>query len=345
VYLRHYGLRDKPFKLAHDPAYYYPAAHQVPLNELCYSLEERQGLATLVGEPGTGKTTLLRRLLQSFGPTQRGIFMSDTSLEGQSLIKQVEVAVGVLVTSPQKGRSEPLKQVLSRARDKTVVLLIDEAQGLSPLQLEELRHLSNLEVPGRKLLEIVLAGQPALKDKLASSECAALRQRVAVRTELEPLDLQHTAAYIEHRLRVAGAFDAGLFDPEAIKAIHERSQGVPRLINIICERCLVVGYVDEARTIDSARAQDAIADLKLETEEKEKKPDPPQAVAMGNGLLMRMGSRIETIEEKLDMLIKLLARSGYVRPEHAQSTRMRQYLNALRGEPSNLPPKKAAGQD
>jgi hypothetical protein len=270
--------------------------------------------------------------------------MSDTSLEGQSLIKQVEVAVGVLVTSPQKGRSEPLKQVLSRARDKTVVLLIDEAQGLSPLQLEELRHLTNLEVPGRKLLEIILAGQPNLKDKLASPECGALRQRIAVRTELEPLDLQHTAAYIEHRLRVAGAFDSGLFDPEAIRAIHERSEGVPRLINIICERCLVVGYVDEARTIDAARAQDAIADLKLEPDE-EKKPDPPQAVAMGNGLLMRMGARIETIEEKLDLLIKLLARSGYVRPEHAQSTRMRQYLNALRGESPKIPPKKAAGQD
>ena len=337
MYLRHYGLRDKPFKLAHDPAYYYSAAHQIPLNELCYSIEERQGLATLVGKPGTGKTTLLRRLLHSFGPNQRGIFMSDASLGGKSLIRQIEIAVGVLVPSNQAGSSEPMRQLLERARDKTVILLLDEAQGLTPAQLEELHHLTNLEVPGRKLLEIIMAGQPSLDDLLATSQFAALRQRVAVRSQLEALDLEHTAAYIEHRLRVAGALDAAVFAPDAIQVIHEGSRGIPRLINIIGERSLIVGYVDEDRVIDGAKAREAIAELRLDPDDDSK--TPPQA--MGDGLLVKMGSRIEAIEEKLDMLVQMLARAGMVRAELAENTRARKYLEQLR-RPEERPAREPA---
>ncbi len=169
MYLRHYGLRSKPFQLAHDPTFYYAAAHQIPLNELCYSIEERQGLATIVGDPGTGKTTLLRRLLQSFGPHQRGIFMSDTSLEGVSLLRKVAQALGVAnAAGNEKALPEFLWKLLSREAQvgKTVILLIDEAQGMTRPQLEEVRYLTNLENGGRKLMEIILAGQPNLEKKL-----------------------------------------------------------------------------------------------------------------------------------------------------------------------------------
>lgn len=326
MYLRHYGLRDKPFKLAHDPAYYYSAAHQIPLNELCYAIEERQGLTTLIGDPGTGKTTLLRRLLTSFAPTQRGVFMSDASLGGHSIIRQVEYAVGVVAGSGQRHGS--LRDVLTRAANTTVVLLIDEAQGLTSQQLEEIRHLSNLDAPGRKLLEIIMAGQPALEEKLAAKDMAALRQRVAVRCELEPLDILHTKAYIEHRLRVARARDISMFTGDAIELLQERSRGIPRLINIICERCLVVGYASDKQVIDGSTAAEALADLHIDLEKEESEP-PPVSALTGDGLLVRMGSRIEAIEEKLDILMQVLTRMGIARPELAETARTRRYLEKL----------------
>jgi general secretion pathway protein A len=325
MYLNHYGFKDKPFRLAHDSAYYYPAAHQLPLNELLYSIEERQGLATLIGGPGTGKTTLLRRLIQSLGHRHQSILLTDAHLGGNSIFRRLEAAVGAPVATHHTG-SDKLKQILSRTR-KTVVLLLDEAQNLTPAQLEEVHYLTNLEVPGRKLVEIIMAGQPSLSNKLAAPELEALRQRTIVRCSLEPLNFKHTNGYIEHRLMVASAQETTVFSPGAVQLIYKHSGGVPRLINIICERCLIVGYVEETHTIDETLVEESLADLKWE---KDKSKEPaPAAYDMGQSLILRMGSRIDSIEKKLDVLVQLLSRAGYVRPELADSISARRWVEEL----------------
>ena len=333
MYLRHYGLRSKPFQLAHDPAFYYAAAHQIPLNELCYSIEERQGLATLVGAPGNGKTTLLKRLLQSFGPHQRGVFMSETSIEGVKVLRRLATALGLTSLGDDKALPDFLWKLLARETQagRTVVLLIDEAQGLSVQQFEELRYLTNLESSGRKLVEIILAGQPTLEKKLAAPSVVAVKQRVAVRCQLEPLDLDHTAAYIEHRLQVAGVSKRGLFAPEALSLVHEKSGGVPRLINIISERCLLVGYVDGAEVIDRARAEEAVTDLQIPPAHETHEPEEPSALGTGGEarLLMRMGSRVDVIEQKLDLLLQMLVRNRVIRPELADDPRKHRWLESL----------------
>jgi general secretion pathway protein A len=329
MYLNHFGFKDKPFKLAHDSQFYYPAAHQLPLNELLYSIEERQGLATLIGEPGTGKTTLLRRLVQCLGHRHQSILLTDAHLGGNSIFRRLEASVGAPVATHHTG-SEKLRQILSRNR-RTVVLLLDEAQNLTPSQLEEVHYLTNLEAPGRKLVEIIMTGQPSLAAKLATPELEALRQRTIVRCKLKPFDFKYTHGYIQHRLMVAGANDLSVFSPGALQLIYQHSRGVPRLINIICERCLIVAYVEETHTIDEALVEESVADLNWD---KDKGHQSTPAHDMGNSLLLRMGSRIEAIERKLDVLVQLLSRAGLVRPELADTVGARRWVEDLkRGTP------------
>jgi hypothetical protein len=210
-------------------------------------------------------------------------------------------------------------------------LLLDEAQNLTPSQLEEVHYLTNLEAPGRKLVEIIMTGQPSLAAKLAAPELGALRQRTIVRCKLKPFDFKHTHGYIQHRLMVAGANDSSVFSPGALQLIYQHSRGVPRLINIICERCLIVAYVEETHTIDEALVEESVADLNWD---KDKGHQSTPAYDMGNSLILRMGSRIEAIERKLDVLVQLLSRAGLVRPELADTVGARRWVEDLkRGTP------------
>ncbi len=242
MYLHHYGFRDKPFKLTHDPAYYYGEAHQVALNELCYSIEERHGLAILFGEPGTGKTTLLLRLLRSFARQLNGVFLSDVAVGESSLIRQI--ARALLVPFRPQESTETVSQYLDIflrgqvTSGRTVVVLVDEAQGLTDGQFEELRHLTNLEHKSRKLIEIVIAGLPSLERKFRTPDLESLSQRAVVRCWMEPMSLEHTSSYIRHRLDVVGAPNPDMFSPDAVERIHNTTRGVPRLVNIVCERSL-----------------------------------------------------------------------------------------------------------
>jgi general secretion pathway protein A len=318
MYLEHFGLRRKPFSLTFDPHCYYPAAHQEATNDLCYSIEEHQGLATLVGEPGTGKSTLLNSLLRTFDSNLRGVLVSDASLATGSLLKQLMVELGLPLTDAQmlptvlRGYIQNWVQL-----GKSFVLLVDEAQSLSDHQLEELRFLTNLELQGRKLVEIILAGQPSLETRLASPQFEALRQRIAVRSYLRPLSLEHTAVYVQWRMEAAGARDARIFSPGAIEAAHRRSRGLPRLVNLLCDRALLTAYADNARVVEAAAVELAANELGIDEgsstssgvtgrpgfREPAETPD--------NERFGELEKRLVDIERKLDAVLDILLRAEH----------------------------------
>ncbi len=319
MYLQHYGFREKPFKLTHDPAYYYGEAHQVPLNELCYSIEERHGLAVLLGEAGTGKTTLLLRLLRSFSWHLTGVFLSDVAVGEASLIRQV--ARALLIPFKPQDSTDTVAQYLDIflrgqvTSGKTVVVLVDEAQGLTDGQFEELRHLTNLEHKGRKLVEIVIAGLPSLERKFATPDMESLSQRAVVRCWVEPMDMPHTRAYIRHRLDVVGAPNLEMLSEESTERIHHSSLGIPRLVNIVCERTLLIGYVEETQVLKASHVDQAVADLNL-------KPmgdgidHATGSLGLESDLLLRMAAQLDTIMGKLE---HLEARNGAVTGERGAS--------------------------
>ena len=312
MYLDHFQLRDKPFRLAHHPNYYYPVCHQEPLDDIFYSIEERQSLALLVGESGTGKTSLLRRVLQSLHDGLRGVFIADSFVRNQSVLARVASELGL---SPIREASlaEDLEFCLLRdtAEGRTTVVLIDEAQGLTPEQFDEVRFLSNIEHGGDKLLEIVLAGQPSIESKLAEPGLAALRQRVSVLTRIQPLGLDQTAAYIEYRLRAAGAREPHLFTSEAITKIRDASGGIPRIINIVCERSMLVGYVQGAHVVGGSAVEEALSELDVRSTDVATTSAPSKR-QFDDMTLARLDARFDAIEERLDRLIEELRRAGVV---------------------------------
>jgi len=340
MYCQHYGFRDKPFKLTHDPAYYYGEAHQVPLNELCYSIEERHGLAILLGEAGTGKTTLMLRLLRSFANHLSGVFLSDIAVGEASLIRQV--ARALLIPFKPQDSTDTVSQYLDIflrgqvTTGKTVVVLVDEAQGLTDGQFEELRYLTNLEHKGRKLVEIVLAGLPSLERKFQTPDFESLSQRAVVRCWVEPLDLENNAAYIKHRLDVVGAPNPQMFSSDALERVHHASRGIPRLINIVCERTLLIGYVEEEQVLKAPHVDQAVADLNL-------KPigdgieQHTGALGIESNLLLRMAGQLDAIMKKLAALEAAQAASQAVRPGSGDAPRIRQWLKSLRQNPLKAP--------
>ena len=340
MYRQHYGFRDKPFKLTHDPAYYYGEAHQVPLNELCYSIEERHGLAILLGEAGTGKTTLMLRLLRSFANHLSGVFLSDIAVGEASLIRQV--ARALLIPFKPQDSTDTVSQYLDIflrgqvTAGKTVVVLVEEAQGLTDGQFEELRYLTNLEHKGRKLVEIVLAGLPSLERKFQTPDLESLSQRAVVRCWVEPLDLENTEAYIRYRLDVVGAPNPQMFSGEAIERVHHASRGIPRLINIVCERTLLIGYVEEEQVLKAPHVDQAVADLNL-------KPigdgieQHTGALGIESTLLLRMAGQLDAIMKKLAELEAAQAASHALRPGSGDAPKIRQWLKSLRQNPLKAP--------
>ncbi len=303
MYLKHFRLRDRPFKLTQDLSYYFGPPHQIPLNELCYSIEEEQGMAVLVGGHGMGKTTVLKRLLLSLPANLNGVLMSDHSLGGDSLVEQLSSMLHVRASKNQPHHlAEHLKNQLLRG--KKLVLLLDEAQALTLRQLEEVRFLTNLEYKGRRLAEIVLSGPPTLRDRLQQPELAGLRQRVAVQSTVDPLSAPQTDSYIRHRLRVAGTDDP-LFDAAAVVKIFDKTGGVPRLINLLCDRALVAAFARGLRRVDVAVVQAAEVDLRrFEAEQLDERTTEDGDRAASLSQLLQM---LERIEEKQDRILEKLS--------------------------------------
>ena len=267
MYERFYQLRERPFALSPDPEYLYPSrVHQEALDYLRYGLESQAGFIVITGEIGSGKTTLLQSLLRNLDNQTSVGRIVNTMLEPRELLETIMIDFGL----DPAGRSKPLmlrdlSQYLvdQRLAGRLVLLVIDEAQNLGLASLEELRMLSNLETEKSKLLQIVLVGQPNLRDKLAAPELEQLRQRITVSYHLPPLDAGETCNYINHRLRRAALTTPLEFPREATDLIHARSRGVPRIINVICDAALVFGYAEERRVFDAATLREVLSELEV----------------------------------------------------------------------------------
>ena len=266
MYEQFYGLKEKPFEITPDPRFLYMSEqHREAYAHLTYALNESKGFTVITGEVGTGKTTLIQMLLARLDGHTRTAHLFNPKLSTRDFLKYICNDLG-LKTEGLTSKGELLTVLHSfllecYARKERVVLIIDEAQTLSPKLLEEVRLLTNLETPKTKLLQVILMGQPELDKILADQRFRQLKQRISVRYHLNPLNRDETKEYIEKRLKVAGARDCQLFDEGAVREIYKRSGGIPRLINVLCDNALVTGYVEEKRPIDKQVIRDVAKDM------------------------------------------------------------------------------------
>jgi general secretion pathway protein A len=265
MYESHYGFTEKPFNLTPDPKYLYLSArHTEAFAHLEFGRRERGGFIVITGEVGTGKTTLARYFLSRLDPKTATAFVLYPALSGAELLRTIldDLHVPAEGTS-MKDSVDALHRFLLQARreDRDVVLLIDEAQDLSTEVLEQVRLISNLETDTEKLITIVLMGQSELHEMLSRRELRQLAQRITARYHLAPLDEAGAADYIRHRLEVAGGAGKVGFTRAALTAVHRLSGGIPRLINLICDRALLAGYVQGTRTIDAPMVRQAAREV------------------------------------------------------------------------------------
>jgi len=255
MYTEFYGLGEKPFSLTPDPRYLFlSASHREALAHVLYGIEQGEGFISVTGEVGTGKTTLCWTLLERLGPETEVAFVFNPMLSGDELLRAICAEFGLPNEGMRRGQlGEQLNRFLleQRRAGRRVLLIIDEAQNLPPQTLEEIRLLSNLETSTSKLLQILLFGQPELDAKLDSRELRQLRQRIGVRWGLQALNRAETREYVRHRLRMASGAQAELFSEAALREVHRRSGGVPRLVNLICDRSLLAGYAAGVNPVGS----------------------------------------------------------------------------------------------
>ncbi|MBI5236124.1 MAG: AAA family ATPase [Deltaproteobacteria bacterium] len=268
MYERFFYLTEKPFHITPDPHFLYMSgSHAEAIDLLLYGIKEKKGFILLTGEVGTGKTTLCRALLGKLDKKTESALILNPIVSDHELLKTIISDFGITVDKDTvKEHLDKLNEFLLRIASNKgrALVIIDEAQNLSETTLEMVRLLSNLETEKDKLLQIVLVGQPELLGKLALPELRQLNQRIIVRCSLSPLPLADTPAYIQTRLFAAGGKGTVQFTQEAIAAIHYRSLGVPRMINIICDRAMTAAFVAEKRMVDERHVTDALAELEKE---------------------------------------------------------------------------------
>jgi type II secretory pathway predicted ATPase ExeA len=269
MYKSFFGLKESPFNANPDPRFLYLTTQvEEALTGLMYGIQTRKGFITLTGEVGTGKTTLVNRLLDWLHHRRaRTAFLFNSRMNTNQLFDFILAEFDIPCDSRSKSQQlMKLNQwLLERYRaGETVVLILDEAQNLTFPVLEEVRLLTNLETTTDKLLQIVLSGQPELEEKLKLPELRQLRQRIMLRCKTAPLSKEQTHDYIVKRLKIAGAEDQLIFSPEAMDAVHIYSLGIPRIVNLLCEHSLVNAYVDQQRPVKSKIVEEVAREFQLD---------------------------------------------------------------------------------
>jgi general secretion pathway protein A len=265
VYLDHYGLKEPPFDITPNPRFlFFSPKHREAFNHLLYGIRERKGFVQLTGEVGAGKTTVCRAMMEQLGDRYATALILNPVLSADQLVKAIAMEFGLNVSAMDRLETVAalneflLKQV---EQEKESVLIIDEAQDLTNELLEQVRLLSNLETDDRKLLQIVLMGQPELRDRLEDFGLRQLRQRITVRYHLRPLTRTEVGQYVHHRLQVSGGNGAPYFTEPAVWRVHYYSGGIPRLVNAVCDKCLLAGFVQLRERIDFQMVGKAIREL------------------------------------------------------------------------------------
>ncbi|MBL7069013.1 MAG: AAA family ATPase [Candidatus Omnitrophica bacterium] len=265
MYEKYYGFTAKPFNLTPDPDFFLATSkHEEAMNRLLLAISERNGFAVVTGDIGSGKTTVCRALLGKLDPLTKVALVLNTHLGKKELLTTILEDLGVTYRSTSKTHliSALNKYLLEEtSKQNNVVVIIDEAQNLTPSVLEEVRMLSNLETEKEKLIQIILIGQPELRKKLAHPRLEQFSQRVVIYYHLESLDKRETDEYIRHRLKKGGNEDGDIFTDGAIEEIYRYSNGVPRLINLACHNALISGVVYDTKKITKEIAGESIDEL------------------------------------------------------------------------------------
>jgi general secretion pathway protein A len=268
VYLDYYGLKEPPFSITPNPRFlYFSGKHREALNHMLYGIRERKGFVQITGEVGAGKSTLCRALLGQLGNNYSTALILNPILDADQLMRAIALEFGL--DARGLDRLEILEEInlfLLRQveEDREAVLVIDEAQNLTNELLEQVRLLSNLETDDRKLLQIVLMGQPELRDRLNDPALRQLRQRITVRYHLSPLKRGEVGDYVQHRLAVSGSQGGPSFTVPALWRVYCYSQGIPRLVNAVCDKSLLAGFVQQRGRIDYRLVGRAIRELEGE---------------------------------------------------------------------------------
>ena len=315
MYQRFFGLRESPFNVNPDPRYLFLTKQiQEALAGLTYGIQNRKGFILLTGEVGTGKTTLLNRLLDWLHRRPaKTAYIFNSRLDVNQLFDFIMAEFEIPCASREKSHILlTLNQwLLERYRaGETAVLIVDEAQNLTPEVLEEIRLLTNLETSTEKLLQIVLTGQPELEQKLRMPELRQLRQRITMRCHTGSLSIEETFGYIAERLRIAGANGEPIFSREAIETVHKYSQGIPRVVNLLCEHAMVNSYVDSLRPVPAHSVEEVAREFQLDESESKIDKDSTSAKQSANS---------EALLQNLDELLGRLRQINVV-PAHERKS-------------------------